>query len=355
MRRLLPVYVAGILAATLYPYRFGLPPYFAHQHRPAPVWDARDGMVFSGVGMFTSRTRGAVDLSPLAETDAWYLYVEAWPDPVQGPRRPAPLLVFARRDAEPGLMLAQTGDAAVLRLPAPGPRPGTVRTDEIYLPGLLAPGRWHRLLVIENGPAVRIWSDGVLVGAYARGPVPPEFWREGRYLAAGNDLLDWSGWRGRIRSIRIGAGAPPAELRMGTGAPAGGTQVAAAPLLFAVDAELSVWPTGWAPRTGDIWNRQPPVPWSLKPFATRQWLDAGLNILFFVPLGALARWRGWRLWAVVLAGLGLSVGVESAQVFLERTCDVTDVLMNGTGACVGAAVVQLRLRRAPGTTPAALP
>ncbi|TDW66950.1 VanZ like protein [Curtobacterium sp. PhB25] len=71
------------------------------------------------------------------------------------------------------------------------------------------------------------------------------------------------------------------------------------------------------------------------------------NVVFFVPLGLLvvllagARW--W--WAGAAAGLAASACIETAQaLFLPaRTSSIDDVLANGLGAVLGAAVGVLAL------------
>ncbi len=73
-----------------------------------------------------------------------------------------------------------------------------------------------------------------------------------------------------------------------------------------------------------------------------------LNVAVFVPAGALwvlgvARWRrAWILAPLGLAALGLySVGIELLQLELariDRSCDVTDVADNVTGAVIGGAI-----------------
>lgn len=82
------------------------------------------------------------------------------------------------------------------------------------------------------------------------------------------------------------------------------------------------------------------------------WIVSGgqrlLNAVIFVPSGALlvlvlARWRSAR-WTIPvgLLGLGLvSVGIEATQQVLsrlDRSCDVTDVVDNLTGAAIGVLV-----------------
>ncbi len=82
------------------------------------------------------------------------------------------------------------------------------------------------------------------------------------------------------------------------------------------------------------------------------WIVSGgqrlLNAVIFVPSGALlvlvlARWRSAR-WTIPvgLLGLGLvSVAIEATQQVLarlDRSCDVTDVVDNLTGAAIGVLV-----------------
>jgi hypothetical protein len=74
-----------------------------------------------------------------------------------------------------------------------------------------------------------------------------------------------------------------------------------------------------------------------------------LNTLLFVPAGALlvvaaARWRWWALLTVPL-GVGLlaaySAGIEYTQLAvarIDRACDLTDVVDNVTGACLGVLI-----------------
>jgi len=71
------------------------------------------------------------------------------------------------------------------------------------------------------------------------------------------------------------------------------------------------------------------------------------NVLLFIPLGAAIalRWPALSLASAVGAAVAVSIVVEIGQALLAggRMTDVTDVLMNGIGALIGALVV----RRAP--------
>ena len=104
-----------------------------------------------------------------------------------------------------------------------------------------------------------------------------------------------------------------------------------APFQFAVPARftaaLIVTDGGWAP-------------------------DVILNVVLFVPLGVLwHRTRGGRILAGLGFGLLLGACIELAQLFLApRYTTLSDVLANGTGAWLGAAISVALSRRVASTT-----
>ena len=67
------------------------------------------------------------------------------------------------------------------------------------------------------------------------------------------------------------------------------------------------------------------------------------NIAMFVPLGLLLMWL-WaspliaRVLMATIAGAGLSVIIELTQLSLHRVADIDDVILNGSGALLGALV-----------------
>lgn len=76
------------------------------------------------------------------------------------------------------------------------------------------------------------------------------------------------------------------------------------------------------------------------------------NVAMFVPLGVLLVWL-WsspliaRILMATIAGAGLSVIIELIQLTLSRVADIDDVILNGSGALLGAvfaAVVVVLLR-----------
>jgi glycopeptide antibiotics resistance protein len=67
------------------------------------------------------------------------------------------------------------------------------------------------------------------------------------------------------------------------------------------------------------------------------------NIAMFVPLGLLLMWL-WtspliaRVIMATVAGAGLSLIIELAQLTLHRVADIDDIILNTTGALVGALI-----------------
>lgn len=67
------------------------------------------------------------------------------------------------------------------------------------------------------------------------------------------------------------------------------------------------------------------------------------NVAMFVPLGLLLMWL-WtspliaRVVMATVAGAGLSVIIELAQLTLHRVADIDDVILNASGALLGAII-----------------
>ncbi len=84
----------------------------------------------------------------------------------------------------------------------------------------------------------------------------------------------------------------------------------------------------------------------------RRVVDRALNVLLFVPFGALVLglWPSGRWWVVIGAGGVLSTAIELSQrwVFTWRSEQLSDVVTNTVGAAVGWVVAAAVLRRRPG-------
>ena len=74
------------------------------------------------------------------------------------------------------------------------------------------------------------------------------------------------------------------------------------------------------------------------------------NLIWFAPAGVLVRLRGGKLWQAALAGLALSLVIETAQFVLgSGVSELDDLILNTCGACLGFAVTSLVLALLPGT------
>ncbi|MEY8231644.1 VanZ family protein [Oscillospiraceae bacterium 50-16] len=76
------------------------------------------------------------------------------------------------------------------------------------------------------------------------------------------------------------------------------------------------------------------------------------NIGIFTPAGFFPAllWRRWRWWKSLLAGLAASVSIELLQLFVDRSTDIDDVILNTAGALAGFWVFCLLRLTAPGLT-----
>ena len=73
-----------------------------------------------------------------------------------------------------------------------------------------------------------------------------------------------------------------------------------------------------------------------KTFSYSSYVLAG-NVVLFVPLGLLSAllWRGFRWWKSLLLGFGATLFIELWQLFIGRTFDVDDLMLNTFGVLCG--------------------
>lgn len=75
------------------------------------------------------------------------------------------------------------------------------------------------------------------------------------------------------------------------------------------------------------------------------------NIIMFVPwgFGLVLLWKKNRRLPVIIAfSLGLTLLIETCQLFIERSVDVDDLILNFTGSCLGAGSFYVLKRIWPG-------
>jgi hypothetical protein len=114
-------------------------------------------------------------------------------------------------------------------------------------------------------------------------------------------------------------------------------------------AVLVTGPWGWALNrlTVAIWVRMGPQ-WSIAPgWVAPEHYGILLNVVLFVPLGALFVWLSGRPWWVgtILAAAGSAVIEVTQGLWLDRQATWSDVVANTLGAAVGALAVSLLARR----------
>lgn len=125
---------------------------------------------------------------------------------------------------------------------------------------------------------------------------------------------------------------------------------------LALVARLTLWPAPAPSSTFDLvrsvlaWLSRTGIP------LTYAGLEAGANVVMFVPFGVLVGLLVRRWWLVVLLGFGLSAAIELAQLFFlpTRVATVQDVVVNTLGAALGVLglhLVRWRMarRRVPST------
>ena len=99
------------------------------------------------------------------------------------------------------------------------------------------------------------------------------------------------------------------------------------------------------------------APWKAYRPTLDYWNDVAVNVLGFVPFGLFAaaffsaiapkHWPSGRaMFVAIAAGWAISLTIETMQVFLPtRDSDMTDVITNTIGTCIGVALFRLHAAR----------
>ena len=75
------------------------------------------------------------------------------------------------------------------------------------------------------------------------------------------------------------------------------------------------------------------------------------NIVMFVPwgFGLTLLWKkNQKIWIIALYSLGLTVLIETVQLFIGRSVDVDDLILNFAGSCLGAGVCHILRKKFSG-------
>ena len=75
------------------------------------------------------------------------------------------------------------------------------------------------------------------------------------------------------------------------------------------------------------------------------------NIVMFMPwgFGLTLLWKkNQKLWIIALYSLGLTVLIEAIQLFIDRSVDVDDLILNFAGSCLGAGICHILRKKFQG-------
>lgn len=307
-RTLLLVCLIGYPVAGLLPFSFQSP---VSRNRAAHL--PGGGLSFTGVGL--ARTPAPPEWAVHARATG-RLELRLRVRPARADQTgPARILSLSRDHYTRNLTLAQDGDALVMRLRTSGSTEGGM--PERRLSAALTPEAWTEVILQIEPGRVRLQTDaqawtGPLAVAGALAP-----WDTSMPLLLGNEGTGDRPWEGTIAR---------AEART----PAGTVDVLAP---AALDIPRLVWHLHRPPK--------------LVPFRNTQPHDAVVNLLGFMPLGALVGFGRSRRWptAVLVAG-GVSLGIELLQFLLPaRVPSVTDLILNTAGGVLGFALARAVIAR----------
>jgi len=79
-------------------------------------------------------------------------------------------------------------------------------------------------------------------------------------------------------------------------------------------------------------------------------INLGGNVVVFLPIGLMPPllWKKWqRIWKAAGAGFLTSLSIETIQLFIGRSVDIDDVLLNTLGALLGYLLYRVLLRLFP--------
>ena len=88
-----------------------------------------------------------------------------------------------------------------------------------------------------------------------------------------------------------------------------------------------------------------------RPIGTLFVINIIANVLMFSPLGFCLPlfWRRFqKWWKLLIIGTVFSMGIETAQLFVGRSVDVDDVILNAAGVMLGYVVYKLLAGFIPG-------
>jgi hypothetical protein len=346
-------YTAVLLVGLLAPFR-GYPT-TTNDVRWAP---AAEGLQFVSTGVARSAGRPVKLHDRLV--GAGRMSIAVWVSSADTRQRgPARIVSYSNGTAARNFTVGQEGADLVVRL-------RTTRTNDngsipqVVLGDVFAGSDFRHIVVTYDGVHESIYVDGAPRLSTDRVQGALVNWDARHWLIAGNEHTATRPWRGVIRLVAIyDRVLAPAEVRAlhastmrGDGAPAMGGPVAL--YRFTKAGKRVADTSGVHPAVDlDIPDTVEPVPVLLDVQAPTSG-DLVLNLVLFVPLGALAALAlihagATRVNAIALTlalAAALSLTVEVLQYFVvSRSSEVSDVLLNTLGAGVAAWITVACRRR----------
>lgn len=307
MTRCAPVVlvVLAYAAAAFYPFRIDLPER-NHVQRPG------DGSVlFEDPGLL--RSDGAPDwVREAMDLHAIEMTLEVKPALI-GQAGPARILTLSKDAGERNFTLGQAGTRLIFRLRHPGTNENGIPAFQVD--GVFDSTAWRTLQVRVAEGTLHIAVDGQVRLEESLPPDALAGWDASYAVGVGNEITGTRPWLGTVRRVQVRVGGRTHDCLADLQAP--------------------------------FWVRRP-VHWEGVPFELHFDLrDIVLNLLGFLPFGALLAWRGRTsvLRAALWSGL-LSLLLETGQLaFAARNPSLQDWVLNVAGGTLGAWWAYRRLSR----------
>lgn len=223
---------------------------------------------------------------------------------------PARILTLSRDPWHRNFTIGQEGTDLILRFRTSSRSPNAM--PQVRVPGVFAAERWVDIQVAVEPGLMTLVIDGVSVLQTPLPERPLDSWDPTYELALGNELTGDRPWLGEVRRAVIAAGTERVD--------------------YAAPGALRLPPRIWS------FHVRP----RMAPFSDPRLIDVLVNLLGFIPFGALVWFWARRSTALVRLSLGLLSGL-AASLFLEslqfcfppRVPSIDDVILNAAGGMLG--------------------
>ncbi len=298
---------AAYLLVAFHPYEWRSPLVENHAE-----WLANGGLRFSAPGIVQTGAAPAW-LDSVRRSHRLDIFLRVRPESVSQ-SGPARIFTISKDPHLRNLTVGQQSDRLVLRIRTSATNANGLPEREI--PGVFSDLRWLDLFVSISPGRLRVAVDGQTRLDEPLPEAPLAAFETSYLLALGNELTGDRPWLGDVAQATV----TTAEMRVD----------------YVDPARLKLSP--WLRRSHD-------VPW-LVPFRKMNLGDNVVNVLGFVPFGALVGWlvlerrRRLPLWTI-LPVVFLSFGIEVVQLWIPaRYPSVEDLLLNTLGGALGLLVAR---------------